>query len=242
MSIACVACSVITGDLGRTIAIEVDGPSTVEVEEANTTQLSARAIDAAGDTVPDAIIVWELMDIDSGQVGFDLDSLSGSISARYPGSGGVRARVEGLSSDTITVVVTGAPDSMEISGDSLLSMDSDSLTSPDLEVIVYDLTTNPDSVLPLANKPVIFAVVYPAPESPDAAEFFLSAGDSVPGLDPHRVVAWTTLSGRAAVVARRESGAAMPDSIVVDAIVLTAIGDTVSGSPIRFYLTLSTNP
>ena len=83
----CAACTVITGDLGRIIAIEIDGTPARSLEENETITLSARAIDAAGDTVPDAIIVWELLVADSENLvsGFDLDSVTGTIQATTPG-------------------------------------------------------------------------------------------------------------------------------------------------------------
>ena len=143
----------ITGDLGRIIAIEIDGTATRTLEENESTTLTARAIDAAGDTVPDAIIVWELLVPDSGNavIGFDLDSASGTIRASTPGSGRVRARVEELRSDTISIVVTGAPDSVAAAGDTLVTMASDADVSPPIAAILYDLTTDPSAPQPLAS-------------------------------------------------------------------------------------------
>ncbi len=175
------ACTVITGDLGRIIAIEIDGTAARNLEENDTITLSARAIDAAGDTVPDAIIVWELLVADSGTAvtGFELDSTTGIIQATTPGHGRVRARVDDLRSDTISIVVTGAPDSIAASGDTLLTMASGDIVSPPIKADLFDLTTDPSADSPLAEKMVTFRLVYPVPGAPETQGFFLNLNGSL---------------------------------------------------------------
>ena len=206
------------------------------MEENDTITLSARAIDAAGDTVPDAIIVWELLAGDTGNVvsGFELDSITGIVQASAPGHGLIRARVEELRSDTISVVVTGAPDSIAASGDTLITMASDATVSPPIEAALFDLTTDPSVTQTLAEKMVTFRLVAPLPGAPDAQGFFLTVGDSVTGLDPHTLTVPTNGAGTAAVVVRRIVGSTLPDSAIVHAVAVTATGDTVIGSPVRF--------
>jgi hypothetical protein len=48
-------------------------------------------------------------------------------------------------------------------------------------------------------------------------------------------------NGQAIVTARRVSGLAQPDSILVDAFAFTARGDTVMGSPVRFVVLFPLN-
>jgi hypothetical protein len=234
--VLCAACTVITGDLGRIIAIEIDGAAARNVEENETVTLSARAIDAAGDTVPDAIIVWELLVADSGTAvtGFELDGTTGIIQATTPGHGRVRARVDDLLSDTISIVVTGAPDSIAASGDTLLTMASGDIVSPAVAVALFDLTTDPIVESPLAEKMVTFRLVYPVPGAPEAQGFFLTEGDSVPGMDHHTLTVPTDGTGNASVFVRRIADSTLPDSAVVDAAAVTATGITVTGSPVRF--------
>jgi len=238
------ACTVITGDLGRVIAIEIDGTGVRSVEEGDTIVLSARAIDAAGDTVPDAVVVWEMLLPDSGSGGqFDLDSLTGIIQALSPGSGRVRAHVEGLRSDTISIVVTGAPDSLAANADTLITMAADAIVSPRIETILLDLTTDPGTALPLEEKMVTFSLVDPPPTASEAEGFFLTESDSVPGLDPHSVSVSTSAAGVASIVVRRVAGgSALPDSAVVDASAVTAIGGVVAGSPVRFVIVFESVP
>ena len=198
--------------------------------------LSARAIDAVGDTVSDAQVVWQLMSIDSGEVAFVLDSLTGLVSARAPGSGTVRARVENLQSANITIEVSPAPDSVAAAGSTQITFDSSTNVSPDLAVIVYDLTTTPGSALTLGSKSVTFSVVFPVPGSADADNVFLTTTDTVPGTDPHEVVAISGSSGQATASIRRNAGVVWPDSVVVTASISTVGGGAVAGSPIRFLL------
>ena len=232
----CAACTVITGDLGRIIAIEIDGDAARTVEELDTITLSARAIDAAGDTVPDAMIVWELLVADSGSAaaGLELDTVTGILQATAPGNGRVRARVDDLRSDTISVVVTGAPDSIAASGDTLLTMASDATVSPPIEAALFDLTTDPSAVQALAAKMVTYMLVDPLPGSPEAQGFFLTEGDSLPTLDPHNLSVPTNEAGTASVSVHRVAGFTLPDSAVVEAVAVTATGVTVTGSPVRF--------
>ena len=235
----CAACTIITGDLGRIVAIEIDGGAVRRVEENDTINLTARALDAAGDTVPDATIVWELLDADSG---YDLDSLTGIIQAFSPGTGRVRARVEDLRSDTISIVVTGAPDSIAADGDTRVTMESDAAVSPRLTTALFDLTTDPGETQPLAEKTVTFILVDPLPGASDAQGFFLTDSDSIPGLDPHTITASTDGAGLASAVVRRVAGSTLPDSAVVNAVAVTAVGDTVAGSPVRFIVVFESGP
>jgi hypothetical protein len=242
--VLCAACTVITGDLGRIIAIEIEGTAAKSIEENDAITLSATAIDAAGDTVPDAVIVWELLVADSADVdgGFDLDSATGVIRALSPGNGRVRARVEELRSDTISIVVTGAPDSIAAGGDTLITMESDSILSPTITVAISDLTTDPSVSQPLAAKPVTFRVADLFPGGSDSQGFFLTGGDSIPGVDPHSVTVRTNGSGTASIMVRRFAGSILPDSAVVEAVAVTAVGDTVSGSPVRFIVVFESDP
>lgn len=239
---ALAACSVLTGDLGRIIAIEVDGPAARQAEEGDTLQLTGRAIDASGDTVPDALITWQLLSIDAEQVPFTLDTSTGLVNALVPGSGSVRARVESLTSDSIAITITGAPDSMAADGDTRVTLRAAESISPQLAVVVHDLTTVPGSSLALPDKLVQFHLVEPPAGAPGAAGLFLTRTDSVPGADPGRLDVATDASGRAWAVVRKAGGTTLPDSAVVDAEIRTARGGSVTGSPVRFVIVVEQTP
>ncbi len=218
--------------------MEIDGSTARSVEENASLTITARAIDAAGDTVPDAIVVWELLAPDSGvtTTGFDIDSLTGIVQASSPGHGRIRARVDDLRSDTISIVVTGAPDSIAADGDLQLTMASDADVSPLLATNLFDLTTDPDTTQPIADKIVTFVLIHPTAGSATSQGFFLTEQDTVPGLDPHTLAVSTDGTGSATVSVRRVAGATLPDSAVVHAVSVTAVGDTVAGSPLRFVV------
>ncbi len=246
LAVVVTACSSITGDLDRIIAIAVEGPLQRSVEENDSLLLVARAIDAKGDTVLDVEITWELLDADSDgtSLGFTLDAQLGLIRATSPGKGRVRPKVQSFTpAEYITVSVTAAPDSVMAAGDLTIVMTSAEVTSSKLEVVVYDLTTVPATAAPLPDKPVQFAVVAPDPNTAEAAGFFLvlSPQDSVPEETPHTVVATTDAMGLARAFVRKTAGASLPDSVVVHTNVSTAIGETARGSPVRFVVVFDEN-
>ena len=100
-------CSEILGDPNRIVAIEVIGPAMPTVAVGNTITLEARALNARGAVVPDAPLLWEILD--TGQVGITLDASTGMITATAEGTWRVRARVDDLASPPIAVIVTAAP-------------------------------------------------------------------------------------------------------------------------------------
>jgi hypothetical protein len=103
-------CSLLTADFDRIVALQID-PVDRTVVVGDTIHLAAQAVDAAGEFVADADIFWAIIDADSGQIGFTLDTATGIVSGLQPGSGRVQARVEEIRSNPITITVvalTGA--------------------------------------------------------------------------------------------------------------------------------------
>jgi hypothetical protein len=238
------SCVIITDDLDRIVGLEVEGGLQRSVEENGSIQLIAWAISAGGDTVPDADIVWDLLDVDSGQVGFTLEPSTGLVVAYSPGTGSVRPRVEAVTPKTpITITVTPAPDTVSATGEQAVTMTAVDVVSPPLTVGLSDLTTPSDSVVPLPEKEVQFLVVFPDPGTAETAGFFLTraATDTVPQSDPHTVSVRTDGSSRASAYVRRIAGAVLPDSAVVHARASTAAGGTVPGSPVRFVVIFERN-
>jgi len=233
------ACTVITGDLGRTVAIEIDGELTKYLEEGETITLSAAAIDAAGDSVPDAVILWELLDTDPG---FDLESTTGVIQGRFPGRGRVRARIEELRSDTVSIRISGAPDSIAAAGDTVITFAADVDVSPRLTSVLIDLTTDSAAMQPLVGKIVTYDLVEPSPGATEAQGFFLTVSETIPGSEPHSMVTTTDSASQAYVVLRRVAGSSLPDSAFVTANAATASGDIVRGSPVMFIVVFEQVP
>ncbi|MFQ6047139.1 MAG: hypothetical protein ACE5PT_12430 [Gemmatimonadales bacterium] len=234
------ACGSVLGDLDRVVAIEIPGPPTRRVEEGDTLRLTARALSAAGEEVPGAVIVWELLDADTGQIGFQLDSLTGLITAEFPGSGRVRARVDELRSGELVVVVAPAPDSVAAVSATRLTVGAGVSESSALTVEVLDLTTSPGEALAIEGTAVHFELIDPSPASAVAGGIVVALPDSQPGMDPHRATGVTGSDGRASAVVRR-SGSAQPDSAIVETSVTTARGIAVGGSPLYFVVIIE-NP
>ena len=216
------------------MAIEIVGPTARTLEEGDTLRLDARAITAGGDVVPDAQIYWAV--VDTGPVGFALDTATGLVTGTAPGTGRVQPRVEELRLGVVTIPVTAGADLLAPAGDTLIVVDSAADVSPPLAVVVLDLTTTPGDSLALAGQAVHFSTADPPPGSAAANGFFLARTETSPGDDPHAYVATTGTDGRTDIVVRRQSGVAQPDTAVIHAVTVTAAGDTVAGSPVRFRI------
>ncbi len=102
-------CTLLTADFDRIVALQID-PEDRTVVVGDTIHLAAQAVNAAGEFVADAeifwaIIDWAIIDADSGQIGFTLDTATGIVSGLKTGSGRVQARVEEIRSNPITITV-----------------------------------------------------------------------------------------------------------------------------------------
>jgi hypothetical protein len=126
------------GDLDRIIAIDIIGSLEPEVEEGDTLQLEARAVDARGNVVLEAVIVWAI--VDTGAVGFTIDSSTGLVRALHPDTGRVVARTHDIRSGEVQITVTAA-------------------SSAPLGIDVLDRTTQPGGHLALRDEPVHLLVV-----------------------------------------------------------------------------------
>jgi len=222
------ACGNITGDLDRIIAIELAGDLETSLVEGSTLLLEATAFDAAGDSVPGAEIFWRILDVDSGQIGFTLDSVTGLVTGVSPSSARVQARVENLRSGALTVTITGAPDSLIASSDSIITFSTPQTKSPPILVQVLDLTTTPGQALGLGGITVQFTL----PGGP-LTSAFLTLADSAVG-DGAAVETETSGTGAAQVFLALVEGVPGPDTVMVEAAVLSAANTPIPGSPTRF--------
>lgn len=220
------ACDQLTGSFSDVIAVRVSGASSRRVEEGTTLQLAAVALDLAGDTIA-ADIRWAIVDTATGIL---VDSTTGLVTAVAPGGPWrVQARVESLRADPVLITVAGAPDSVAVAGDSVV-VTLGSSPSPAMTVRVFDLTTVPGTALGAAGVRVRFAVV-----APTASGLVLRASTSADSLATADTTS-ATASGTGAASAVLRATGSLPDSVVVDAVVTTAGGVAVAGSPVRFVV------
>ena len=102
-------CTPIASGGDDVIALEVRSPATVSMIVGDTVILEAVALTASGMEATDAQVFWAILDVDSGQVGFTLDTLSGEVVAVTVGNARVQARVETLRSDPFNITVSSPP-------------------------------------------------------------------------------------------------------------------------------------
>lgn len=220
--LALLACETLTGTFDEVIALQVEGGTTRRVEEGTTLTLVATALDVAGNPVT-ADIRWGILDTVPG---ITLDSVTGLVTGVTPGGPWrVQARVGSLRATAVAVTVAGAPDSVEAAGDTIITV-TGAVTS--FGVRVLDLTTTPGTTALLTGATAHFRLLNPpgsvllrAPTAADSA-----ARDSVA-----LVTAGNGVAAAIAVVTGTP-----PDSVQVEAIVTTALGGSVAGSPVRFLL------
>jgi hypothetical protein len=108
LAAAALGCSNITDVGNGIVALEVKVPARLEVEVGDTLQLSARALDRNGDSVP-AEITWTTPDTTLGVV-----PATGQILGLAPGSGRVQATQGTLISEFLTFTVLGRADSLAL--------------------------------------------------------------------------------------------------------------------------------
>jgi hypothetical protein len=97
-------CGVLNPDLDRVIGLEVEAQQ-LTILVGDSAQLVARAVNGVGEVVAEAVILWSIVDVDSGQIGFTLDTTTGVIAGEQAGAGRVQARIDAIRSQPILVTV-----------------------------------------------------------------------------------------------------------------------------------------
>ena len=234
------ACSTITGDFSKVVAILYSGPARPVLEEGDTLTLTAVALGANGDTLPDVPVIWRRIALDTATVTFTVDSLTGLLTGVQMGTGRVQGDAEGLRTDTLRVTILGVPDSIAVADADTITVDSTETESAALTTAVYDVS--PQGVAtPLSGQTVQYSLVQPAPDSPEAAGVALGASGQPVGDDPFVVLTTTISSGKAFVTARRVDSVVAPDTVIVEAVAITSKGVVVPSPPARFLVLFVNN-
>ncbi|HEX5385240.1 MAG TPA: hypothetical protein VFW66_00920 [Gemmatimonadales bacterium] len=203
--------------------LEVQVPDPPAVEVGQTIVLHAHALDQNGDSVA-APITWA-----SPDAGVSLTSdghltgVTGGVQAR------VQARTDSIFSDFITFTVNFRPDTLALTGDSMLTVAAGITTSAPLAAAIF---ARAPALQPLTAETIHYQVTSPAFADPAQRTVELSGG--VLSLDAH-----TGSDGAPtpAVTLNRVSGRTAPASAVVMVSATTATGSTVPGSGQRFVVT-----
>jgi len=232
-------CTAITGDFSNVIGILYTGPATPTVEEADTVTLTAVALDVNGNPLPDVPVIWRVLALDTATVRITLDSLTGLVTGVSAGTARVQGDAEGLRTNTITVTVLAVPDSIAGVEPTTDTVAVDADESAPLVAAVYDIP--PSGVpTPLGGRLVRYAVVSPAPGTPEAAQVAIGLSGQPVGDDSLTALATTSVSGFSYVTARR-IGPVQPDSAVVEAVALLSDSTPISGPPARFVVVFVSN-
>ena len=214
------ACGSITGDLNEVIAVETSIPpdNSGDVDLGDTLRPTARALDGRGDSVA-APIFWD--DLDT--VVQVLDSTTGALVGKFPGTGLIQARVGNLRSNPLAITVfqradTAFADSTNRNPDSVsIGAKTDSLSD---SLIVHLQTFTDSDTVGIGGRLVRFTLLYP-----DSASVALVPGDSIL-TDPNGL----------AVIQVRLRQRVLPDSAVVQATATRFTGPAVHGAPITFVV------
>jgi hypothetical protein len=200
---AVVGCSSLSGDSDTPVVIDVFPPAgsgiSGQVEIGDVAVMTARALNQQGDTVP-ATFVWRTAD--TGLV--FLDTITGQVSGKQPGSARVQGRTGSLISDFVTLTVVPMADSLVlVSPASTLVLTGDTASAP---LIAEMDTINPTG--PLSGRRIVYQIIQ-----------FFPATDSVSlngGL--FALNATTTSTGQPAVpvYVRKIPGRQHPDSVYVE--------------------------
>jgi hypothetical protein len=219
-TMAAAGCSTLTTENG-VAGLEIRVPRPPVVEVGQTVQLHARALDEQGDSVG-AAVGWVTPDT---TVTLTSD---GKLTGRTGGSiARVQAAVGALVSDLVTFNVNARPDTLVITGDSVLTVAGGAAASGPLLASLRSF--NPAG--PLSGRTIIYQIVAPTFADPAQRTVELLGGLLV-------VSAQTGADGTPATVVtvNRVSGRTAPDSAIVTVSSTTATGSVVPGSGQRFIV------
>lgn len=216
-------------DLSRVIAIEITAPDSLE--ELDTLVPHARELDGHNDSVATSF-VWATLDTAALTI---LDSITGRTVVNHSGqTGRLVARSPDFVSNPIPIRTLAAADTISATRPTQDTVTIADSLSDSLAVALADTIASAsggDSLtVPLAGRPVVFAITEPASPGPVT----LVTRDSAHALVTTDTV--STGSGGIAVVKVRLIAGPAPDSVVVTANARRAVGTTVPGSPVTFVV------
>jgi hypothetical protein len=214
--LAVAACSNLEEGQGGVVALEIQTPAITTIEVGEQVQLSARALDAEGETI-DATIEWRSS---STAVSVDPTGLATGVA---PGTTQVQAAVGSLVSEQISINVRAPADTIIIVGDSVLTIPIAAPVPANPTVRVE--SRNPPG--PVEAQDVIFDITQPIAGTIPVVQ--LANGDQS---DTVR----TTAEGLATVALTLVTGQVPPDTAIVEVRANRLRGAIVPGSGQRFIV------
>jgi hypothetical protein len=216
--LAATACSNLEEGEGGVVALEIQFPEVPTLEVGEQAQLSARALDADGETV-DATIEWRVSD----------DALSvdatGLVTGVAPGSGDVQAAVGSLTSARVGFSVIASADTIIVVGDSVFVIPIGADPPVTANLVVRLESRSP--VGPVDSRPVIYEITQPVAGTTPVVQ--LAGGVQSDTLT-------TAADGTIGAVLSLVTGQVPPDTAIVEVRANRTRGAAVPGSGQRFII------
>jgi hypothetical protein len=220
-AITAAGCSNLPTNEGGIAGLEIRVPRPAVVEVGQTIQLHARALDARGDSVA-APVRWLTPDT---TVTLTTD---GKLTGRTGGSTAqVQAQSASIVSDFVSFTVNARPDTIVITGDSVLVVAAGAAASTALLASLRSF----DPAGPLSGRIILYRIV--APVFADPAQRTIELPGGVLAVNAETGADGTPAT---AVTVNRISGRTAPDSAIVTVSAATATGAVVAGSGQRFIV------
>ncbi len=216
--LAALGCSGLDEGEGGIVALEIEFPTTNELEIDERLQLSARALDADGQVV-DAPITWR-----ASNTSLTVDA-TGLVTAVAVGPAQVQASAGSLSSEQIPFTVVLRPDTLIIDGDSVVVIPRDA--DPPLTPTLAARLESFDPAGPVGSRPILFEIVQPAAGETPLVQFAGGGQSASPTTDAN---------GRAGIVFAAVTGQVPPDTAIVRISATRVRGAPVPGSGQRFII------
>jgi hypothetical protein len=200
------------------VGLEIQIPALLTLEVGEQVQLSARALDADGQTV-DATILWSASD-----AALSVDA-TGLVTGVAPGSGEVQAAVGSLTSERIDFSVLAPADTIIIVGDSVFVIPIGADPPVSANLVVRLESRSP--VGPVGSRPVIYEITQPVAGATPVVELAGAVqSDTVT----------TATDGTAAIALSSVIGQTPPDTAIVEVRANRTRGSVVPGSGQRFIV------
>jgi len=213
--LAAAACSSLDEGEGGVVGLEIQIPDISTLEIGEQVQLSARALDADGNTV-DATVEWR-----ASSAALTVDA-TGLVTAVATGSADVQASVGSLNSARVAFSIIAPADTIVIVGDSVIPIVAEPPGSASLMVRL-----DSHSAGPLASRPVIYEITQPVAGATPVVQ--LAGGVQSDTLT-------TITDGTASAVLSVVAGQVPPDTAIVQVRATRTRGAAVPGSGQRFII------